>query len=49
MRLFSGIAAVENHTGNNGNLLMLKVISKFSADIPPGVRIVVASPELVNA
>jgi hypothetical protein len=23
-----------NHTGNNGNRLMLKVISKFSAGIP---------------
>jgi putative addiction module killer protein len=35
MWLFSGIAAVENHTGTNSNLLMLKVISKFSAGIPP--------------
>jgi hypothetical protein len=34
MRLFSGIAAAENHTGTNGNLLMLKVISKSSAGIP---------------
>jgi hypothetical protein len=34
MRLFGGIAAVEIHTGNNGNLLMLKVLSEFSAGIP---------------
>jgi hypothetical protein len=34
MRSFSGITAVENHTGNIGNLLMLNVISKFSAGIP---------------
>jgi hypothetical protein len=30
----AGVQLAYNHTGNNGNRLMLKVISKFSAGIP---------------